>query len=121
MVHCFSYSRQCATTEAPAIPGIWGLIDENTPDCLVTLDQIWFEGLELGPERDFLGWRPVISKNPLKFAPTYSWLTYGQVDQRRQYIGSALHTLFQQRKLGGGEYETVGIWSPNRPGTHPLD
>ncbi|TEB35960.1 long-chain-fatty-acid-CoA ligase [Coprinellus micaceus] len=94
-------------TKRPGQSGIWGLIDENTPGALATLDKIWFEGLKLGANRDFLGWRPVISNSPLKFAPTYSWLTYGQVDQRRQYIGSALHSLFQQGTLGGGEFETV--------------
>ena len=117
MVHRFPYPHQVATAEAPAIfLGIWGLVDENTPGAIATLDKVWFEGLKLGANRDFLGWRPIISKSPLKFAPTYSWLTYGQVDQRRQHVGSALHSLFQQGKLGGGEFDTVGIWSPNRPG-----
>ncbi|KAF6765045.1 long-chain-fatty-acid-CoA ligase [Ephemerocybe angulata] len=95
--------------------GIWGLIDERTPNSLATLDQIWFEGLKLGQEKDFLGWRQAISKTPLKFAPAYSWISYNEADKRRQNIGSALHSLFQQGKLGGGEFDTVGIWAPNRP------
>ncbi|KAJ2916843.1 hypothetical protein MD484_g3554, partial [Candolleomyces efflorescens] len=95
--------------------GAWGLIDENTPNSLVTLDQVFQDGLKLGKDRDFLGWRPIVSKRPLKFAPGYSWVTYGEADQRRQYIGSALHTLFQNGQLGGGDLPTVGIWSQNRP------
>jgi long-chain acyl-CoA synthetase len=51
----------------------------------------------------------------LKFAPTYTWLTYGDVDLKRRYIGSALHSLFQQGGFGGGELQTVGIWVPNCP------
>ncbi|KAF6763801.1 long-chain-fatty-acid-CoA ligase [Ephemerocybe angulata] len=95
--------------------GIWGLVDEHTPGSFVTLDQVWFEGLKNGGNADFLGWRKVISKSPLKFAPIYSWISYAEADKRRQYIGSALHTLFQQGKVGGGELETVGIWAQNRP------
>lgn len=97
-------------------PGIWGLLDENTPNCLLTLDQIFEDGLKVGRERQFLGYRPIISTNPLKFADRYEWLTWGEVDNKRRYIGSALQSLFQKREVGGGEYETVGIWSANRPG-----
>lgn len=58
----------------------------------------------------------MVSTNPLKFADHYVWLTYREVDVKRREIGSALHTWFQKGVLGGGEMETVGIWSPNRPG-----
>ena len=109
----------------PNVSGIWGLVDEHTPNSLVSLDQVFNVGLKIGKDREFLGYRPIISTNPLKFAPAYTWLTYGEVDLRRRYLGSAIHTLFQKGELGGGEYDTVGIWSPNRPGAferrvHPL-
>lgn len=70
----------------------------------------------MGKDRKFLGYRPKISVNPLKFANHYVWETYGDVDLRRRHVGSALTALFKSGELGGGEYETVGIWSANRPG-----
>jgi len=100
---------------------LWGLLDENTPNRLMTLDEVFADGLKVGRERQFLGYRPVISTNPPKFADRYEWLTWGEVDNRRQYIGSALHSLFQKGEVGGGEYETVGIWSANRPEWQILD
>jgi len=97
---------------------IWGLIDENTPGSFRTTDEIFAEGLRIGKDAPFLGERKIISTNPLKYAPVYSWITYGQVDVRRRYIGSALHSLFEKGELGSGEYPTVGIWFQNRPGLH---
>ena len=97
---------------------IWGLIDENTPGSFRTLDEIFTEGMRVGKDAPFLGERKIISRNPLKYAPAYTWITYGQADIRRRYIGSALHALFQKGELGSGEYPTVGIWSQNRPGSH---
>lgn len=73
-------------------------------------------GLNLSRNDPFLGHRPIISTNPLKFADHYVFETYAQVDEHRKNIGSALHKLFKEGVLGGGEYETVGIWSQNRPG-----
>ena len=96
--------------------GVWGLIDEKTPNTLTTLDQLFKDGLQAGLDSPCLGRRHVISTNPLKFAPTYTWLTYGDVDLKRRYIGSALHSLFQQAVIGGGQFQTVGIWAPNCPG-----
>jgi len=77
---------------------------------------VFESGLKAGRERPFLGHRPIVSEKPLKFADRYEWLTWDEVDCRRKYIGSALHLLFQAGVIGGGEYETVGIWSQNRPG-----
>jgi len=99
---------------------VFGLIDENTPNHLNALDQIWAEGLKNAGDRDFLGYREVVSRNPLKFASVYKWITYKQADIRRQHIGSALHTLFKSGQLVGGDYETVGLWSANRPGACAL-
>lgn len=80
------------------------------------MDQIFEDGLKVGREREFLGHRSIISTNPLKFADRYEWITYGEVDEKRRYIGSAMHSLFSKDEVGGGEYQTVGIWSANRPG-----
>ena len=96
--------------------GLWGLLDENSPTSILTLDQVFESGLKAGRERPFLGYRPIVSEKPLKFANRYEWLTWDEVDCRRKYIGTALHLLFQAGVIGGGEYETVGIWSQNRPG-----
>ena len=76
--------------------------------------------MRIGKDAPFLGEREIISRNPLKYAPVYTWITYGQADTRRRHIGSALHSLFQKVELGAGEYPTVGIWSQNRPGMHVL-
>lgn len=38
-----------------------------------------------------------------------------------RHVGSALFRMFAQGKLGGGDLETVGIWSQNRPGEAPID
>ncbi|KXN90530.1 Long chain acyl-CoA synthetase 6, peroxisomal [Leucoagaricus sp. SymC.cos] len=101
--------------------GIWGLLDKNSTNGLWTLDQIFDDGLKIGRERPFLGYRPLVSTDPPKFADRYEWLTWGEVDNRRRYIGSALHSLFQKGEVGGGDYETVGIWSVNRPEWQILD
>lgn len=102
----------------PCHSAIWGLIDENTPGSFRTTDEIFAVGLGIDRDAPFLGERKIISRNPLKYAPVYTWITYGQADVRRRYIGSALHSLFQKGELGSGTYPTVGIWFQNRPGLH---
>jgi long-chain acyl-CoA synthetase len=97
----------------------FGTLDLDTPGTFKTLIEIFDNGLMLSRNEPFLGHRPVLSKSPLKFADHYVWETYAQVDARRRNLGSALHPLFQSGVLGGGEMETVGIWSPNRPGMCP--
>ncbi|KAI0313081.1 acetyl-CoA synthetase-like protein [Amylostereum chailletii] len=93
----------------------FGLIDVNTPHALTTLTQAFDIGLALSKDSPCLGHRPLVSKKPLAFADHYVWETYGQIDERRRNVGSALQTWFKDGTLGGGELETVGIWSPNRP------
>ncbi len=63
-----------------------------------------------------LGWRPVVSQNPLKYADHYEWLSWDTVDMRRRQVGSALHKLFADGVVGGGPLRTVGIYSGNCPG-----
>lgn len=101
--------RACST-------GVWGLIQLENQNHVRTLPDIFNLGLSLSRDGNFLGHRPVVSTNPLKFADHYVWQSYAQVDERRRNLGSAIHKLFSDGVLGGGELQTVGIWSQNRPG-----
>ncbi|KAH9039045.1 acetyl-CoA synthetase-like protein [Lactarius hengduanensis] len=94
---------------------IFGYVDLNTPGALATLPEIFDAGYALSKDLTFLGHRPVASKSPLKYADHYVWQTYAQVDDRRRNLGSAIHALFENGTVGGGEFPTVGLWSPNRP------
>jgi long-chain acyl-CoA synthetase len=91
-------------------------VDFDTPGALTTLTEVFDSGYEVSKNSTFLGHRPVVSKNPLTYAHHYVWQTYAEVDERRCHIGSAIHTLFENGTVGGGEYPTVGLWSSNRPG-----
>jgi long-chain acyl-CoA synthetase len=118
------YTKQSVQVPGTKKPGqsahyrnsVWGLIDRHTPNAFTTISEIFDCGMRIGKDAPFLGHRPLISKEPLKYAPYYEWQTWGQVDYRRRCVGSALSLLFKNGKLGGGELETVGIWSQNRPG-----
>lgn len=101
---------------ADRIVGRFGQFDLTTPHHLRTQTEVFEVGLAHGRDRPMLGHRPVISTNPLTFAKHYVWETYGDIDVRRRALGSALDKLFREGVLGGGEYETVGLWSQNRPG-----
>jgi long-chain acyl-CoA synthetase len=89
----------------------------ETPGILTDVSYIFNLGLTRSRDKQFLGHRPIISTNPLKFADHYVWETYAEVDVRRKAVGSALRNYFNSGYLKGGKYETVGIWSINRPGT----
>jgi long-chain acyl-CoA synthetase len=88
----------------------------ETPGALLDTAHIFNLGLARSKDKPFLGRRPVISTNPLKFANHYEWQTYGEVDVRRRAIGSALRNMFASGFLKADQLETVGIWSMNRPG-----
>ncbi|KIL69616.1 hypothetical protein M378DRAFT_1048314 [Amanita muscaria Koide BX008] len=117
------YDKQSAEVAGTKRPGqtahyrnaIFGSQIEDAPNSFKTLDEVFDSGLKTGRNQPFLGHRPIVSKNPLRFANAYVWETYGQIDERRRHIGSALHAMFSKGEVGGGEYETVGIWSQNRP------
>ncbi|KAK7023957.1 peroxisomal long chain acyl-CoA synthetase 7 [Favolaschia claudopus] len=102
------------------IHGIWGFLDPTKHSIRVVPD-IFTSGIAKGRDRPFLGHRPVVSKQPLKFANHYEWQTYGQVDIRRRNIGSALTHLFNTGAVGGGDLPTVGLWSINRPEWQIID
>ncbi|KAF9501285.1 long-chain-fatty-acid-CoA ligase [Pleurotus eryngii] len=95
--------------------GVFGLINENSPGAILTLPEVFACGISMGKDRPYLGHRPLVSSNPLKFADHYVWQTYAEVDVRRRRLGSALRYLFDTGVLGGADLDTVGIWSINRP------
>ncbi|KAF8636675.1 hypothetical protein AX17_003481 [Amanita inopinata Kibby_2008] len=123
------YDRQGVPVPGTKRPGqtahyrnaIYGLLTEHTPNSLKTLDEVFSCGLKVGQNQPFLGHRPIVSQSPLRYANKYVWQTYGEVDERRRHIGSALHAMFRAGTLGGGEYDTVGIWSQNRPEWQIID
>ena len=89
---------------------------ENQP--LHTAVDLWLSGLTKNPDSPCLGFRALVSTNPVKFSETYTWQTYREIDQRRRNLGSTIHEWFSSGRLikAEGGYECVGIWSPNRPG-----
>ncbi|OCB84221.1 acetyl-CoA synthetase-like protein [Sanghuangporus baumii] len=108
-------------TRRPGQTGAWGLSTVADQPHVRVLPDIFELGLKLSTNERYLGHRPIVSKNPLKFADHYVWETYNQVDQRRRNVGSALHRYFTDGVLGGGEMPTVGIWSQNRPEWQIID
>jgi long-chain acyl-CoA synthetase len=91
-------------------------MNSQTPGMLRDTAHIFDLGLHRSRDKPFLGRRPVLSTNPLKFADHYVWETYGEVDVRRRAVGSALRKLFDTGYLKAENLDTVGIWSMNRPG-----
>ena len=85
----------------------------ESPNVFTNLVEIYDEGFQRAKGGPFLGTRPIISTNPLKYANYHEWQSWTEVDARRRAIGCALHQLFQSGKVGGGDLPTVGIWSKN--------
>lgn len=98
-------------------PALEPFLDLKSPNVFTNLLEIFDEGLRRAKGGPFLGHRPIISENPLKYADHHVWQTWPEVDARRRALGSALHKLFQDGTLGGGDLPTVGIWSKNCPST----
>ncbi|OSX65186.1 hypothetical protein POSPLADRAFT_1065120 [Postia placenta MAD-698-R-SB12] len=117
------YSRQSAEVPGTRKPGQTGhyrttaypLLTLQSPGTFTTLTEIFDEGLSRSAGGPLFGHRPLLSPKPLLYAPRYEWVSWPQVNTRRRAIGSALHNLFRSGTLGGGEMETVGIWSRNIP------
>ena len=82
------------------------------------LAQIFDRGLKVaGPNAPFIGHRPMISANPLKFADYFIWSTWGEVARRRIDVGSGIENLFRSGyAVRANGLETVGLWSANIPG-----
>ncbi len=113
---CQSSYRSLYSFDVLSIVAIFGYVDLDTPGVLTTLPEVFESGYAVSKNSTFLGQRPVVSKNPLTYAHHYVWQTYAEVDEKRRHIGSAIHTVFENGTVGGGEYPTVGLWSSNRPG-----
>ncbi|KAG8856572.1 hypothetical protein FRB96_006332 [Tulasnella sp. 330] len=81
-----------------------------------TLTEMWESGLHQARDRPCLGYRQVVSTEPMKWAPEYTWQTFKEVDLRRRALGTAIEGLFRSGRFPAGlEFEGVGIWSVNRP------
>ena len=98
-------------------PALHPFVTLKSPNVFTNLIEIFDEGYRRANGGPFLGHRPVISTEPLKYANYHVWQTWPEVDARRRALGSALHKLFQEGTLGGGDLPTVGIWSKNCPST----
>ena len=89
----------------------------DSPNAFVNLVEFFDSGRARVPgSHPFLGKRPVVSRNPLKFADHYEWWSWETVDARRRQLGSGLHKLFADGVLGG-PMRAVGIYSANSPCT----
>ena len=82
------------------------------------LAQLFDRGLKVaGPDAPYIGHRPMISANPLKFADYFVWSTWGEVARRRIDVGSGIENLFRSgHAVRANGLETVGLWSANIPG-----
>ncbi|KAI8978835.1 acetyl-CoA synthetase-like protein [Trametes punicea] len=123
------YTKQSVVVPGTERPGqtpvyrnaLFGLVTLDTPGVFTNLLEVFDEGYRRGNGGQFLGHRPVLSKQPLQYANYHVWQSWPEVDARRRAIGSAVHMLFQSGTLGGRELDTVGIWSKNCPNWLILD
>ncbi|KAI0670490.1 acetyl-CoA synthetase-like protein [Trametes maxima] len=123
------FKKQCVEVPGTKRPGqtahyrgsAYPFVTLESPNVFTNLIQIFDEGFRRSNGGYFLGHRPVLSKEPLKYANYHVWQTWPEVDARRRAIGSALHKLFQTGALGGGDLPTVGIWSKNCPNWQVID
>ncbi|GJJ13334.1 hypothetical protein Clacol_007586 [Clathrus columnatus] len=115
----FDFSKQSIEVPGSKKPGASAaypnLITINSKGVTKNLVEIFENALARYPDEPCLGSRGVVSTNPIKFDNSYTWITYRQVAQRRDHIGSALEYLWETGRAGGGEIPCVGIWSTNRP------
>lgn len=86
------------------------------------LVQVFDRGFKVaGPNAPYIGHRPIVSTNPLKFADHFVWSTWGEVAKRRLDAGSGVENLFRSGDaVKANELETVGLWSANTPGESPF-
>ncbi|PCH38260.1 long-chain-fatty-acid-CoA ligase [Wolfiporia cocos MD-104 SS10] len=123
------YLKQAAEVPGTRKPGQTGhyqctaypFLTLQSPGTFTNLLEIWEEGLRCSEGGPLFGHRPLISKDPIKYAPYYEWESWPSVDVRRRAIGSAFYRLFKNGELGGGQLNTVGIWSRNIPEWQIID
>ncbi|CCL99155.1 uncharacterized protein FIBRA_01170 [Fibroporia radiculosa] len=124
-----NYAHQSVEVPGTRKPGQTGhyrataypFLSVRSPGAFSVLTEMFDEGFKSGGNGPCFGYRPQVSQTPLKFADHYEWYSWPEVDVRRRAIGSALYTLFQKGVLGGGQLETVGIWSKNNPEWQIID
>lgn len=82
------------------------------------LAQIFDRGLKVaGLNAPYIGHRPTISTDPLRFAKHFVWSTWGEVAKRRLNVGSGVENIFcSGGAVKANGLETVGLWSANTPG-----
>ncbi|TFK88691.1 acetyl-CoA synthetase-like protein [Polyporus arcularius HHB13444] len=115
------FKKQCVEVPGTKRPGqtahyrgsAFPYVTLESPNVFTNLVEIYDEGFQRAKGGPFLGTRPIISTNPLKYADYHEWQSWTEVDARRRALGSALHKLFQSGRVGGGDLPTVGIWSKN--------
>lgn len=123
------YTKQSVAVPGTKKPGqtahyrmsAFPLLTLESPGAVQNLVDLFESGLKLNPNANMLGHRPVVSKNPLTYADHFVWQSYGTIAVRRKAIGSALHKLFSEGVVGGGQLKTVGIWSKNVPNWQVID
>ncbi|KAI0748011.1 acetyl-CoA synthetase-like protein [Daedaleopsis nitida] len=123
------YHKQCIEVPGTKRPGQtahyrgagYPFITLESPKVFTNLVQLFDEGIQRANGGPFLGHRPILSTEPLKYADYHVWQSWPEVDARRRALGSAIHKLFQDGKVGGGELPTVGIWSKNCPNWQVVD
>ncbi|KAF7789543.1 hypothetical protein EIP86_000489 [Pleurotus ostreatoroseus] len=94
----------------------------DSPRAFTNLTEFFDSGRSNVPSGDFpfLGRRPVISKNPLKYADHYEWWSWDTVDVRRRQLGSGVNKLFVDGTIRA-PLRIVGIYSGNSPAMEPLE
>ena len=108
-------NRKAIRTERLVSAAQFDLVTLDTPGVFTNLLEVYDEGYRRSKNRPFLGHRPVLSKKPLQYANYHVWQSWSEVDARRRALGSAVYKMFQAGELGGGDLDTVGIWSKNCP------
>ncbi|KAI0807133.1 acetyl-CoA synthetase-like protein [Fomes fomentarius] len=123
------YSKQCVEVPGTKRPGqtphyrgsAYPYVTLDSPNVFTNLLQVYDEGFRRSKGGPFLGHRPTISEEPLKYANYHVWQSWPEVDARRRALGSALQKLFNDGTIGGGDLPTVGIWSKNCPNWQVID
>ncbi|KAF9648062.1 long-chain-fatty-acid-CoA ligase [Thelephora ganbajun] len=114
------YEKQSLISPGPGKPGHSAVYPHITLDdgrTFTHLAQIFERGLRVaGPNAPYIGYRPAVSTNPLKFADHFIWSTWGEVAKRRLDVGGGIENLFSSGDaVKANGLETVGLWSANTP------
>ncbi|KIP07574.1 hypothetical protein PHLGIDRAFT_89325 [Phlebiopsis gigantea 11061_1 CR5-6] len=96
--------------------GAFPFLTLESPGAYVNLVEVFDSGRKTVPSSyPLLGRRPLVSTNPPTYAKHYEWISWEEVDIRRQHIGSGISQLFDDGIVGGGSMKSFGIYSGNCP------